>query len=538
MNTRRRKTDSVPTPLASEPAKKTELKGEEEIKNDAPKGGDLPRKRRRLISNRDKPSSSEDDDSDFSESLGDVDTDEEQQDTAALEEFLRDMDEQALFEYKRVRDHLQMSQPSPIEILKMPIALEEKATLVELFELYAFTPAYSYEWYDAKVDLQRRIKRTRSKIATQAALSIAQRDAYQVEMRALEAHVQEDDLAHQIVSLPIPTKDKQLVFNKYYAWKDMDTQADEYSKCWQWLHTVVSFPWGKTLPMTPVEECLTRLHTSLEKHLWGLPEIKQRILIYVHHRLAYPQATHPVLALHGPPGCGKTSIVQCIAESLQRPFYACTGAYISSQDSLYGHAYTYIGSEPSVFTRAMLTMGTTDGIVFVDEFEKIPIRDSIAGILQLFDTDHNRAFMDRYMNIAIDCSRLWFVLAMNEFSFTSSALVDRLYPVEFKKYTAEDKEAILRERALPRVVAEIEKPLKFTPDALKYIVSHTETLRQCIQCIQTVARTCCALAMSVIKREGVMCEWTFEKAIDVAHLKAMKAVAENETSASHLSMYR
>ena len=159
------------------------------------------------------------------------------------------------------------------------------------------------------------------------------------------------------------------------------------------------------------------------------------------------------LGLIGPPGVGKTSIARLISEIMDWGFEQISFGGIDRSDFLKGHEYTYVGAQPGAIVKALQKMGHKNGILFLDELEKISKKPDItAALLHLVDQTQNSEFKDNYLgDISIDLSKIWFIGSMNNIP-TDSAFADRWWIIRVNGYRDSEKKEIIKSYLLPKAL--------------------------------------------------------------------------------------
>lgn len=201
----------------------------------------------------------------------------------------------------------------------------------------------------------------------------------------------------------------------------------------------------------------------MNDELYGMQKVKEQILIFLNTKLRNSSTKGCSLGLIGSPGTGKTSIAKTIAKCLDFPFEQISFGNVSNAEFLTGHDYTYIGSRPGEIVRCLSRLGHKNGIIFMDEFDKVSEKPAIVNcLLHITDPSHNNEFKDNYLaDITIDLSSIWFIYSMNNMP-EDPALRDRLFVIEVEEYTVADKVEIIKNHIIPKTL----KNIGLSPDSI------------------------------------------------------------------------
>lgn len=235
------------------------------------------------------------------------------------------------------------------------------------------------------------------------------------------------------------------------------SDREEYGKAIEWIEWMLKIPFEDVVPSpTPdrVEGILYSLAEDLDRNMFGMREIKERVLLTVHTRLRNPSARSVSLGLVGPPGVGKTMISQLVAKALGFPMQTISFGGIDRVEFLQGHESTYIGSYPGEFVRVLCKMGAKNGILLLDEYDNAANNPSVMSLmLHVTDPDHNHDnFRDHFFpGVPIDLSKLWFLYSMNKVP-DHPAFRDRFVTVDVPAYSATEKTKMLHDFLLPSVL--------------------------------------------------------------------------------------
>ena len=277
-----------------------------------------------------------------------------------------------------------------------------------------------------------------------------------------------------LLETAIPPKLKATAMQKINMLRSMDTCDPEYFKIKNWVDTFMRIPFCKysnlSVSMTDgIDTCHAFMSTAksiLDKCVYGLDDAKLQILQMVGQWISNPQAMGTAIAIKGPPGTGKTTLVKDgISKILGREFVFIPLGGTGDASFLEGHSYTYEGSTWGKIVQSLIDCKCMNPVFYFDELDKIsetPKGEEITGILtHLTDTSQNSQFHDKYFSeVEFDLSKCLFIFSYNDESKVNPILRDRMYRIQTKGYDAKEKIVIARNYMLPK----IQEQVGFQPD--------------------------------------------------------------------------
>ena len=307
----------------------------------------------------------------------------------------------------------------------------------------------------------------------------------------------------------IPVIFKAAAMKKISSLRYMEPGSGEFYKIKNWVDTFMRIPFSeyKTLPISindGVDKChdfMASAQKTLDDAVYGLNDAKMQIMQMLGQLITNPKAIGSAIAIHGPPGTGKTSLVkEGISKILNRPFAFIALGGATDSSFLEGHGYTYEGSTWGKIVQILIDSKCMNPVIYFDELDKIsdtPKGEEIAGILtHLTDTSQNTQFHDKYFaEIDFDLSKCLFIFSYNDESKVNPILKDRMYRIQTKGYNQKQKTAISNNYLLPK----IREQIKFTSEdiiipeqTLHYIIENycskedgVRNLKRCLEIIYT-----------------------------------------------------
>ena len=307
----------------------------------------------------------------------------------------------------------------------------------------------------------------------------------------------------------IPVQFKSAAMKKINSLRYMEPGSGEFYKIKNWVDTFMRIPFSKHegLPIS-IEDGVDKCHdfmesaqNTLDQAVYGLNDAKMQIMQMLGQLLTNPKAIGTAIAIHGPPGTGKTSLVkEGISKILNRPFAFIALGGATDSSFLEGHGYTYEGSTWGKIVQILIDSKCMNPVIYFDELDKIsdtPRGEEIAGILtHLTDTSQNSQFHDKYFaEINFDLSKCLFIFSYNDESKVNAILKDRMYRIKTKGYSGKEKTVIANNYLLPKIHEQVKfnkDEIIIPDDVIAHIVDNhcnkedgVRNLKRCLEIIYT-----------------------------------------------------
>lgn len=312
-----------------------------------------------------------------------------------------------------------------------------------------------------------------------------------------------------LLQAEIPHTFKSIALKKLNSLKCMEPGSGEFYKIKNWVDTFMRIPFNtvRTLPVNisdGVDKChefMSNAQKTLDDAVYGLSDAKMQIMQMLGQLVTNPQAIGSAIAIKGPMGTGKTTLVkEGISKILDRPFAFIALGGATDSSFLEGHSYTYEGSMWGKIVQIIIDSKCMNPVIYFDELDKIsdtPKGDEIAGILtHLTDTSQNSQFHDKYFSeIDFDLSKCLFIFSYNDESKVNPILRDRMYRIQTKGYESKEKTIIANSHIIPHVREQVlfDKEDIIIPDVtIHHIIESfcdkeagVRNLKRCVEIIYT-----------------------------------------------------
>ncbi|MBK8693524.1 MAG: endopeptidase La [Deltaproteobacteria bacterium] len=269
-----------------------------------------------------------------------------------------------------------------------------------------------------------------------------------------------------------------------------------------YLELIADLPWSKRSVATDDVDAVSR---QLDADHAGLDDVKKRILEHMAVLKLTGSGRGTILCLAGPPGVGKTSLGQSIADATGRPFVRISLGGVRDEAEIRGHRRTYVGALPGRVIAALKKAKARNAVVLLDEIDKLTSGwggSPEAALLEVLDPEQNKTFTDHYLEIPFDLSEVLFLCTANDLGAISAPLRDRMEIIELQGYTTEEKVQIARQHLVPKQRKEHaipEEVLTFTDEALRTIARDYTREAGVRQLTREITRITRAVALEVAR---------------------------------------
>ncbi|QQK07834.1 endopeptidase La [Miniphocaeibacter halophilus] len=314
-------------------------------------------------------------------------------------------------------------------------------------------------------------------------ISKNQREYYLKEqLMAIRQELGEDDdeeiafkYTEQLKKLKLNKKSEEHVLKEINRLNILSPGSPDVNVIRSYVEEILSLPWNKT---TKEKYDIKKARDILEEDHYGLEDVKERVLEFIAVKKMTKGLKGPILCLVGPPGVGKTSIVKSIARATNRNFVSMRLGGVRDEAEIRGHRKTYIGAMPGRIIKLMEDAGTTNPVFLLDEIDKLSSDfrgDPASALLEVLDPAQNDAFIDNYIEIPFDLSKVMFVTTANSLNTIPAALLDRMEIIRISGYTEFEKLNIAEKYLIPKQVKEHGlKPNQFSisTDSVKKMITN------------------------------------------------------------------
>ena len=358
----------------------------------------------------------------------------------------------------------------------------------------------------------------------------------------------------------IPDKFKAIALKKINTMKLIADGGGEYNKLKNWIDTFMRIPFNvvSTLPVSrgdkkeDIHDFMEKSQKILDDAVYGMTDAKSQFMQMVAQWVANPQSVGNAIAIKGPMGTGKTTLIKYgVSKLLNREFAFVPLGGATDSSYLEGHSYTYEGSTYGKIVDILLQCKTSNPVIYFDELDKVsdtPKGEEIIGILtHLTDTTQNDKFHDRYFSeIDFNLSKCLFIFSYNDETKINPILKDRMYNIETKGYDTNEKIIICNQYLIPALEKELnmeQESIVLKEDKLKYLVEKytneekgVRNLKRCLEVIYSKLNLYTMMKPGTkLFGDDIIEDITFPFEINESIIE--KLIKKTDRNTSHMAMY-
>ena len=400
------------------------------------------------------------------------------------------------------------------------ISLEEKQDLLNTLDLRTRLEKLS-TILNREIELLDLGHKIQSQV--QSELNKNQKEFYlRQQMKAIQKELGEGDsrtaemeeLRTRILEANMPEEARKAAEAELDRLRIIPPESAEHTVVRTYLELLVQLPWSvSTLDNLDIPHA----RTVLDEDHFDLEKVKDRILEYLAVRKLKKDSRGPILCFVGPPGVGKTSLGRSIARAMERKFVRLSLGGVRDEAEIRGHRRTYIGSLPGRIIQGLKTAGSNNPLFMLDEIDKLGADfrgDPASALLEVLDPQQNHTFMDHYLDVPFDLSKVMFVTTANYLDPIPPALQDRMEVLELSGYIEEEKVQIAWRHLIPRQIEEnglSAELIEFTAEGLLKIIRSYTREAGLRNLEREIGRVCRKVARAVTEGQTELARITEEK---------------------------
>ncbi|KAJ8277397.1 hypothetical protein GJAV_G00074710 [Gymnothorax javanicus] len=297
-------------------------------------------------------------------------------------------------------------------------------------------------------EVEEKIKQTHRKYLLQEQLKIIKKE---LGLEKEDKDAIEEKFRERLKDGVVPQHVMDVINEELNKLSLLDNHSSEFNVTRNYLDWLTSMPWGKN---SEENLELSRAKEVLEEDHYGMDDVKKRILEFIAVSQLRGSTQGKILCFYGPPGVGKTSIARSIARALNREYFRFSVGGMTDVAEIKGHRRTYVGAMPGKIIQCLKKTKTENPLVLIDEVDKIGRGyqgDPSSALLELLDPEQNANFLDHYLDVPVDLSKVLFICTANVTDTIPEPLRDRMEMINVSGYVAQEKLAIAERYLVPQL---------------------------------------------------------------------------------------
>jgi len=310
--------------------------------------------------------------------------------------------------------------------------------------------------------------------------------------------------AERIADVQMPEEARKVIDEELLKLQSLEPTSSEFNVTRSYLEWLTVLPWN-TYSNEDFE--LARAEKILAQDHYGLDDIKERIMEFIAVGALCGSTQGKILCFVGPPGVGKTSIGKSIASALNREFFRFSVGGLTDVAEIKGHRRTYVGAMPGKLIQAFKSVGVANPVVLIDEIDKLGRGyqgDPSSALLEVLDPSQNNTFLDHYLDVPVDLSKVLFLCTANDTSTIPGPLLDRMEVVRLSGYVLDEKVQIARrylEPAARKQMGMTDAHLSLTDEAVEELIRWYCREAGVRNLQKHIERICRKVALKVVRKQ-------------------------------------
>lgn len=317
--------------------------------------------------------------------------------------------------------------------------------------------------------------------------------AIQKELGDVSEDGEDSEYRTKLKELKVPTETYEKIESEIEKFERTPMGSPDYNVSKNYLDTIFSLPWNKE---SRNRFDIKKSEKILDEDHYGLGDVKERILEYLAVRKKSKNLKAPIICLAGPPGVGKTSVAKSVARALGRHFVRISLGGVRDEAEIRGHRRTYIGAIPGRIINSIKEAKSKNPVILLDEIDKMSNDfrgDPTSAMLEVLDPEQNKNFVDHYLELPFDLSKVLFITTANDLRQIPRPLYDRMEVIEIEGYLEEEKLEIVKRYILKKQLLEngLSKDfIKMDDEVISYVINRYTRESGVRQLERTVGKLC------------------------------------------------